>query len=474
MASDGLVGRRLGGFEIIEPLGHGGFATVYRARQVRLGRDVALKVLDPLLARNADAARRFEREGLAAAGLDHPCVVPVYEAGEEHGMWYLAMRLVEGSSLADELSGSVPAPDRVVAIVQAVGAALDHAHGRGVLHRDVKPANILVDDNGIWLADFGIAATAQQAGLYTLGPIGTLQYMAPEQARPGEGDHRSDLYSLGCVAYECLTSSPPFVRPDLAGLLYAHAHDPVPTAGNDALDAFFARALAKDPADRFRSGADLAVALAAALGVDAPATPATPAPPTTPRPAPPPVPGAPPPPRRPLVPRAAAAVLVFVVAPVAAFFVARALRDPGPAPSPTTVPTTAPPTTGDRTASDHDRIRTFLTAFESAERAGDAATLTDAMHPAVIARYGRAQCEAGSREADPTAAVDLIAFTSGPERHEYFLDGQSVVVERTYAVAVTRTVRGRPLDTTFHLAVDDAGTVTWFTDCGTPVPTTTA
>src|SRR5438270_5136317 len=128
MGEDRLIGRRLGGFEVVEVLGRGGFATVYRATQLRLGRDVALKVLDPMLARDVDGARRFDREGHAAAGLDHPCIVPVFEAGEEDGIWYLAMRLVRGRSLAEELAAvGPPTPERTLAVVGAVAAALDHA-----------------------------------------------------------------------------------------------------------------------------------------------------------------------------------------------------------------------------------------------------------------------------------------------------------------------------------------------------------
>jgi serine/threonine-protein kinase len=263
MGADRLIGRRLGGFEIVDALGHGGFATVYRARQVRLGRDVALKVLDPVLARTGDIARRFEREGWAAAGLDHPAIVPVYEAGEEDGHWYLAMRLIDGMSLAEHLATRVPLTAReTVALLTSVAAALDHAHERGLLHRDVKPANIMLEGERVFLGDFGIAATAQSVGNYTVGAIGTGSYMAPEQARPDEGAQvASDLYSLGCVAFECITGGVPFAAPDLVSLLYAHAHDPVPSTGDANLDAFFARALAKDPAGRFPTGASFIAGL---------------------------------------------------------------------------------------------------------------------------------------------------------------------------------------------------------------------
>jgi serine/threonine protein kinase len=187
MGGDALTGKRLGGFDVGDVLGQGGFATVYRAHQVRLGRDVALKVLDPALMRDPDNARRFDREGRTAASLDHPCIVPVYEAGEEHGLFFLAMRLVRGRSLAEEVheQGRLT-PQRTVAVVSAVASALDHAHSRGILHRDVKPANILGEGSHVWLSDFGIAALAHDVGHYTQGAIGTAAYMAPEQARPGE------------------------------------------------------------------------------------------------------------------------------------------------------------------------------------------------------------------------------------------------------------------------------------------------
>jgi serine/threonine-protein kinase len=268
VGDDTFAGRTLGGFRLIEERGRGAFATVYRARQVRLARDVAVKVLDPVLARNKDAARRFDREGTSAAGLDHENIVPVYEAGDEDGVVFLAMRYVSGQSFAEELAPARPTAERAVAVVRAVGRALDHAHSRGVLHRDVKPANILTEGERVWLADFGIAATVQQVGLYTSGAIGTMQYMAPEQAQPGEADGRSDLYSLGCVAYECVAGHPPFAAVEMAQLLFAHAHDEPPAVGDGKLDSFFARALAKAPGARFPTGDALASAFADALGVE--------------------------------------------------------------------------------------------------------------------------------------------------------------------------------------------------------------
>jgi serine/threonine protein kinase len=274
MADEGLVGRQLGGFEVLDVLGRGGFATVYRAKQIRLGRDVALKVLDPVLARDPDAARRFDKEGWSAAGLDHPCIVPVYEAGEDDGIWYLAMRLVRGHSLAVELkTHGLPPAARTAAVVRAVAEALDHAHDRQLLHRDVKPANILLEGDRVWLSDFGIAATTNEVGYFTKGAIGTLDYMAPEQAQPGEADARSDVYSLGCVVYECVTGRAPFSGRSMTATLFAHAAEPVPLTGTPVLDEFFARALAKQPDERFQKATDLAAGLDAIVEhIAAPAT----------------------------------------------------------------------------------------------------------------------------------------------------------------------------------------------------------
>lgn len=263
MAVDDLSGRRLGGFELIEPLGEGSFGSVWRARQVRLDRDVAVKVLDPLVARDPNAARRFEREGRSAASLDHPSIVPVYEAGDDDGLYYLAMRLVDGETLADLVDRNAPIDRQSVAeLLGPVAEALDAAHASGLIHRDVKPANILIEDGRPYLSDFGIAASARELGRYTTGSIGTAEYMAPEQARGDAVDHRADLYALGCVAYHAVTGHSPFARDDVVSTLMAQATDPIPTTGNDDLDTFFARAMAKDPDDRFDNG----VAMIGAFG----------------------------------------------------------------------------------------------------------------------------------------------------------------------------------------------------------------
>jgi ABC-type transport system substrate-binding protein len=278
MVDDELRGRRLGGFQLIEPLGEGSFATVWRARQLRLDRDVAVKVLDPLVARDPTTARRFEREGRAAAALDHPAIVPVFEAGDDGGLYYLAMRLVRGETLAALLDREGPlSVDRVVRVLGPIADGLDTAHAAGLVHRDVKPANILLEEGRAYLGDFGIAASTRELGRYTTGSLGTAEYMAPEQAQATDVDHRADIYSLACVAYDALTGAPPFTRHDLVSTLVAHASDPIPSTGDARLDAVFAVGLAKSPDDRFESCAALIEALAASPAATRPAVVATPA-----------------------------------------------------------------------------------------------------------------------------------------------------------------------------------------------------
>jgi len=269
MSGEDLSGRRLGGFELVEPLGAGAFGTVWRARQLRLERDVAVKVLDPSLARDPSAARRFEREGRSAAALDHPAIVPVYEAGDEDGLYFLAMRLVDGETLDDLMRRNGPiGPDVAADLLAPVAAALDHAHAAGFVHRDVKPSNVLLEGDQVYLSDFGIAALTSELGRYTTGSIGTAEYMAPEQSR-GDVDHRADLYALGCVAFQAVVGSSPFDRGDMVTTMLAHSTDDIPSTGDADLDGFFAVALAKDPDGRFDSAGELIDALRVIRGGEA-------------------------------------------------------------------------------------------------------------------------------------------------------------------------------------------------------------
>jgi serine/threonine-protein kinase len=253
-------------------------AVVFRARDERLGRTVALK----LLAGDEAVRKRFAGEALAAAAVDHPHIIPVYEAGEADGYQYIAMRFVAGEDLHAVIrrEGGLPAR-RVAAFVSPVASALDAAHEAGLVHRDVKPANILVDarpgrPDHVYLSDFGVARRMRSAsGLTVPGMfLGTPDYAAPEQASGRPVDGQGDQYALACVAYELLSGSVPFIRDEPMLVLWAHVSDPPPrlTAARPdlpaAVDAVFARALEKLPERRYDSCGDFADALREALGVE--------------------------------------------------------------------------------------------------------------------------------------------------------------------------------------------------------------
>lgn len=244
-----------------------GLATVYRATDLALDRLVAVKVLGGPARRDPAAARRFFHEGRLAARLDHPAIVAIYDVGEDDRLLYLAMRLVDGPSLA-----AAPAPPATIqedlAVLHRIGDALDHAHQREVVHRDVKPSNILLEGgqaSRACLVDFGIATTVRTSGLYTTGAIGTAAYMAPEQATPGSAGPAADRYSLACVAYELLCGRRPFPGEDHVALLVRHATEPVPLTGSTSLDQVFATGLAKDPRSRPATCAELVAALERAV-----------------------------------------------------------------------------------------------------------------------------------------------------------------------------------------------------------------
>src|SRR3954467_1127407 len=212
---DGRLDTVVAGYRIVEELGRGGTSIVYRAEHVRLGRSAALKLLVPALG-EADFRDRFLRESQLAASLDHPNIVPVYDAGEEDGLLYIAMACVEGSDLKSLLAAEGRLPlRRALRIVGQVGSALDAAHARGLVHRDVKPANILVADaDRAYLSDFGVAKQLASNGTTRTGRfIGTIDYCAPEQIKGREVDSPTDVYALACVLYKCLAASPPFQPP---------------------------------------------------------------------------------------------------------------------------------------------------------------------------------------------------------------------------------------------------------------------
>jgi streptogramin lyase len=270
-------GVEIGGYRVEELIGRGGMGEVYRAHDGRLDRNVALKILAPRYADDAGFRDRLIRESRLAASLDHSNVVPVYDAGESDAGFYLAMRYVEGADLRAVLRREGPlAPARALAIVSQVADALDAAHATGLVHRDVKPSNVLIDERGhCYLADFGLSQSASDRGQSTDGSLlGTLDYVAPEQIRGDEVAGRADVYALGCVLFECLTGDGPFRRPSEVATLYAHLEDESPAASvrhsalPASIDAVFARALAKEPGERHSSCAELVADASAALGLD--------------------------------------------------------------------------------------------------------------------------------------------------------------------------------------------------------------
>ena len=268
----------IGRYTLQGQLGSGGMATVYRGFDPRLARDVAVKLLLGDIHDDPTLRDRFEREAHTIARLEHPAIVPVYDFGEDQGQLFLVMRLMTGGSLQERLrKGHLPATD-VSRIVSRLADALDTAHAMGVIHRDLKPGNILFDEYGNpMISDFGIAKLALDAGAATLTQtgsiVGTPAYMSPEQVRgDSDIDRRSDLYSFGIIVYEMLTGRPPFRADTPYGLLMQHVTAPIPRVLDTnpmlplAVQAVVERALAKDRNDRFASAGDLAAALSTALG----------------------------------------------------------------------------------------------------------------------------------------------------------------------------------------------------------------
>ncbi len=258
-------GTNVAGYRIDGVLGVGGMAVVYRATQLSLNRPAALKVFASEPSDDPAFRERFRREGQLQAAIDHPHIVGVYEAGQtEHGL-FLAMRVVRGPTLKELiLSGQLDA-GRAVRVLTQVAEALDAAHDVGLIHRDVKPQNILVGAHDhAYLTDFGLTKASGQPGLTEEGQfIGTIDYVSPEQARGEDATHHSDVYALTGVLFECLSGEVPFPRPNEPAVLYAHLSDPPPRLSDGrsdlppALDDVIASGMAKDPDARPRSATEL-------------------------------------------------------------------------------------------------------------------------------------------------------------------------------------------------------------------------
>jgi tRNA A-37 threonylcarbamoyl transferase component Bud32 len=261
-----------GRWAVGDPIAHGGQATVHHATHVSLGRPAAIKVFHPHVWADEAFRRRFRRECEALVALEHPNVIPVLDAGESDGTGWIVMHLATGGSLADRLAERGLATDEAIAILRQVARALDAAHSEGRLHRDVKPANVLLEPDGhVWLADFGVA---RSVGTTTTVPgqmVGTAAYMAPEVIAGGRARPSADLYAFACMAFEMLTGRRPFPDGEVGSVLFAHLERPVPRACAirpdlpRRIDRVLAAGLAKDPRDRPRSAMALVDALEAAL-----------------------------------------------------------------------------------------------------------------------------------------------------------------------------------------------------------------
>ena len=278
LVAEDRIGTELAGYRIEGVLGRGGMSVVYLAHDLRLKRNVALKLLAPELAEDEGFRVRFLRESQLAASLDHPNVIPVYEAGEADGLLYIAMRYVLGSDLKELLRAEgALAPVRALALVGQVASALDAAHERGLVHRDVKPSNILLagqpGKEHCYLADFGLSTSTSDRSVADARQIvGTIDYVAPEQIRGAEVDGRADVYSLACLLYECLVGDVPFRRTNDVAVIYAHLEEPAPKAReraptlSAAVDAVLEQGTAKLPDERWQTCAALVEAARSALG----------------------------------------------------------------------------------------------------------------------------------------------------------------------------------------------------------------
>lgn len=273
-----LIGQTIGEFQILEELGRGGMAIVYKAHQRSLDRDIALKVLPGGLADQRDFYQRFRREARAIGMLKHPHIVTVYGFGEEGSIAFIAMEYVSGGTLRHRLGQPMELPV-ALEILGQVGSALDYAHSHGVIHRDVKPTNILMEGNRAVLSDFGIVRVMEETRLTREGTgMGTPEYASPEQIQSLPLDSRSDVYSLGIVAYEMLTGQVPFRAETPLAVVYKQMKQPPPPPRRlnpkmpRRVEAVLLRALKKDPAERYCTAGDFVKALYAAAGLPLPAS----------------------------------------------------------------------------------------------------------------------------------------------------------------------------------------------------------
>ncbi|MDA0159476.1 serine/threonine protein kinase [Solirubrobacter ginsenosidimutans] len=272
-SDDRRIGSVIAGYRIDSRIGRGGMGVVYRAHHLSLERVAALKVIAPDLAESSGFRERFSREARVAAALTHPSIVTVYDAGEVDGTLYLAMQFIEGSDLARILAtdGRLK-PYRAIDVCRQIGDALDAAHERGLIHRDVKPANVLIEGRNAYLTDFGLTKRLGGTQVTMAGDVvGTIHYVAPEQIEGREVTARSDVYSLGCVLFHCLTGRMPYERDTDVAVIYAHLSEPPPRPSRvrpelpDGFDDVIAKALDKNPDRRFQTCSELMAAAKAVV-----------------------------------------------------------------------------------------------------------------------------------------------------------------------------------------------------------------
>ena len=260
-------------YELREALGHGGIATVYRAYDPQFEREVALKILNRELLDDPQVRERFERETRIIAKLEHTAIVPVYDVGRDNNQLYFAMRYMSGGPLMERIQNRVLSLSAIAHIIQRVATALDYAHARGVIHRDLKPGNILFDEyNNAYISDFGIAKLTQATITLTKsGIIGTPTHMSPEQAKGENLDGRSDIYSLGVILFEMLSGKTPYDATTPLGMAFKHATYPVPRILNvnpnlpAGVEVVIEKVMAKERERRYRSGVEFANAFIAIL-----------------------------------------------------------------------------------------------------------------------------------------------------------------------------------------------------------------
>lgn len=414
-----MVGR----FLIEEVIGRGGMSDVYRAYDPKLGRDVALKVLSPALGRNPEFRDRFLRESRSAAQLNHPHVVPIFEAGNDGDTLFIAMQLVRGCDLKTHIERHGPLSlDVLLSVIRQASEALDHAHQRGLLHRDVKPANLMLEEREgglhVYLTDFGLTKSlgTDSRITHTGELVGSVHYVSPEHLEGRELDTRSDVYSLGCVLYECITGRPPFERDTDMAVLWAHLNAEVPRASkasrsvSHVVDRVIGRSMAKDPADRFSSCEDLVTSLDAALegvAVDLPLPVKVES--------------------APLGPKIRSAIAVGAALLIAVSSVVFAIRDPGQRSF------AAPPSSEDGPTRDGTRDRRGTSEERTNERRprGDEGSTEPLRSRSVTSEPGALQqYQTWSEESDRTDgggdATNLTLVPTRTDRHNYDVRSQDL------------------------------------------------